>query len=68
MPKMNGKVAYEEIKKLRPDVKAVFMSGYTADIVNRQGILETDMEFIVKPFPPNALLRKVREILDNRIS
>jgi hypothetical protein len=40
------------------------MSGYTADIVNRQGILETDMEFIVKPFPPNALLRKVREMLE----
>lgn len=47
-----------------PDIKALFMSGYTADIVHKKGILGEGLEFIVKPLSPNALLRKVREILD----
>ncbi len=65
MPKKNGKEVYEEIRKAMPDIKALFMSGYTADIVHKKGILEEGLEFIVKPLSPNALLRKVRKILDN---
>jgi PAS domain S-box-containing protein len=64
MPKKNGKEAYEEIKRLMPDIKAVFMSGYTADIVSRKGIIEKGLEFISKPVSPEELLRKVRKILD----
>ena len=64
MPKKNGREAYEEIKKASPDTKAIFLSGYTANIVHKQGILERDMNFILKPVSPRELLRKVREVLD----
>jgi PAS domain S-box-containing protein len=64
MPGKNGKEAYAEIRGLRPDVKALFMSGYTANIIHKKGILENGTDFISKPFSPNAFLRKVREILD----
>lgn len=64
MPKMNGKEAYEEIKKIKPDIKALFMSGYTANIIHKKGILEEGINFISKPVSPNELLRKVREVLD----
>ncbi|MDI6729023.1 MAG: ATP-binding protein, partial [Thermodesulfovibrionales bacterium] len=63
MPKKNGKDAYEDIKGIRHDMKAIFMSGYAKDIIRRFGI-EESIEFISKPVPPNELLRKVREKLD----
>jgi two-component system cell cycle sensor histidine kinase/response regulator CckA len=65
MPIKNGKEVYEEIRKVRPDVKAVFASGYTADILHRKGIPEEDQNFIAKPLSPTELLRKVRETLDS---
>jgi CheY-like chemotaxis protein len=64
MPKKNGKEACEEIKSIIPDIKTIFMSGYTADIVSRKGILEEGLAFIAKPVSPDELLRKVREVLD----
>jgi polar amino acid transport system substrate-binding protein len=65
MPKKNGKDAYEEIKKIRPGVKALFTSGYTADIMHQRGILEEGLHFVSKPIMPDVLLRKVREVLDS---
>lgn len=65
MPRKNGKEAYEEILKMRPCFKAVFMSGYTADIVTGQGIIEQGMPFVSKPVTPYDLLKKVRETLDS---
>ncbi|RQW83480.1 MAG: response regulator, partial [Geobacter sp.] len=64
MPKMNGKQAYQEIAKVRPNVKVLFMSGYTADIVLEKGISIEDFNFMHKPATPMELLRKIREILD----
>jgi PAS domain S-box-containing protein len=64
MPGKNGKEAYAEIRRLRPDIKALFTSGYTANIIHKKGILDSGTEFISKPFSPNAFLRKVREVLD----
>jgi PAS domain S-box-containing protein len=64
MPKMNGKEALEEIQKIRPGVKSIFISGYTADILNKRGILNKELEFLTKPMRPAVLLKKVREILD----
>jgi PAS domain S-box-containing protein len=63
MPRMNGKEAYEEIRRLRPGAKALFVSGYTADIVHRKGILQPDMHFLCKPVSPQDLLAKIREVL-----
>jgi PAS domain S-box-containing protein len=64
MPKKNGKEVYEEIRKLRPGVKALFTSGYSAEIIHTKGILEEGTDFISKPMQPDELLKKVRESLD----
>jgi PAS domain S-box-containing protein len=64
MPKKNGKEVYDEIRKVRPDIKAIFTSGYNVDIIHQKGILEEGSDFISKPISPEELLRKVREILD----
>ncbi|MGC1454923.1 MAG: response regulator, partial [Nitrospirota bacterium] len=66
MQKMNGKEAYLEIKKIRPDIKVLFMSGYTTESVSRKGLLEAGLDFVPKPISPSDLLKKVREILDRR--
>jgi PAS domain S-box-containing protein len=63
MPKKNGKEVYEEIKRMRPDIKALFTSGYTADIIRRRGILDEGLHFVSKPFMPDVLLEKIREVL-----
>ncbi|HET6420264.1 MAG TPA: PAS domain S-box protein [Geobacteraceae bacterium] len=64
MPKKNGKEISDEIRKIKPGMKVVFMSGYTADLMHSKGILENGVDFITKPFPKAELLRKVRETLD----
>ncbi len=64
MPVKNGRDAYNEIKKLDPDIKAIFMSGYTDDIISRKGILEEGINFISKPINPDTLMKKIREVLD----
>jgi PAS domain S-box-containing protein len=65
MPKLSGKAAYDEIRKIRPDIKVLFISGYTANVVNQQGILDEELHFVSKPVSSNKLLRKIREILDS---
>jgi PAS domain S-box-containing protein len=64
MPKKNGWEVHERIKKINPDIKVIFMSGYTADIIHRKGIFEAELDFIPKPISPDDLMRKVREVLD----
>jgi CheY-like chemotaxis protein len=64
MPKKNGKEAYVEIKKVKSDMQVIFVSGYSADIINKKSILEVGMNFISKPILPDELLRKVRDVLD----
>ena len=65
MPRKNGKEVYNEARKINPDIKTIFMSGYTADIIHKKGILEQGLHFIQKPFSQGGLLRKVREVLDS---
>ncbi len=64
MPKKSGKEVCDEIRKIKPDVRVLFTSGYTSDIINKKGILEEGAGFISKPLTPNDLLRKIRETLD----
>ncbi|MGA1844229.1 MAG: ATP-binding protein [bacterium] len=65
MPKKNGKEAYEEIKKLKPDIRILFISGYDYNLIRKQGIIEDEgIDFIYKPISPFGLLQKVREVLD----
>lgn len=63
MPKKNGREVYESAKEIRPDIKALFVSGYAANIIHERGILEKGLEFIFKPVLPRELLRKIREVL-----
>ncbi len=64
MPKKNGKEAFEEIRKIRPDIRAIFVSGYAADIIEKKGITEGSMYYLSKPISPDTLLRKIRDVLD----
>ena len=64
MPEMNGRVLVERIRETDPDMKVLFMSGYTDDSVVRHGVLEAREDFLQKPFTPVALAGKARDILD----
>jgi nitrogen-specific signal transduction histidine kinase len=64
MPKKNGRDAYAEMREIEPAIKALFTSGYTADIIHKQGLLDQGLEFILKPVSPTELLKKVRDVLD----
>ena len=65
MPKKSGKSVADEIRVANPKIPVLFVSGYTANIIHQNGILEEGLNFISKPFSPEALLRKVREVLDH---
>lgn len=64
MPKKNGIKVYTEIKKINPDIKVLFMSGYSANLIQQKDMLEKGLIFLHKPVSTNDLLRKVREVLD----
>ena len=66
MPKKTGRRAYEEMIGIRPDLRTIFISGYTADIMYEKGLLERGkgVYFVPKPIAPTSLLRKIREVLD----
>lgn len=66
MPEMNGLDLAEAVQKIRPVVRRLFVSGYTADVIAQHGILHEDVDFLQKPFRAEALATKVREALDRK--
>jgi PAS domain S-box-containing protein len=64
MPRMGGRLLSELLVSARPKVKVLFMSGYTDDDVMRRGILDRRTAFLEKPFTPEQLVSKVRQVLD----
>ncbi len=63
MPGMNGKELKERLEMIYPSLQTLFISGYTADIVAKRGVLEEGMYFLQKPFTTTALLKKVRSMI-----
>lgn len=65
MPKMNGKDVYDRLKRIRPDVKVLFTSGYTPETISKKGILEENHHFLEKPHTPGELLKKVADLIQS---
>jgi two-component system cell cycle sensor histidine kinase/response regulator CckA len=64
MPGLGGRELVGRLKIMSPDLRVLFVSGYTEEGVRKQGVLQPGTEFLEKPFTPDKLLRKIREILD----
>jgi CheY-like chemotaxis protein len=64
MPGINGRQLAESLSTLKPELHILYMSGYTADLVAQHGILDPHVVLLEKPFTKEALLRKVRKVLD----
>ena len=64
MPDMNGKELSELVMTFKPGMKRLYMSGYTADVIAYQGVLDAHVNFLSKPFSLRELAAKVREVLD----
>jgi PAS domain S-box-containing protein len=66
MPNKNGREAYEEIKKTKPDILVLFASGYSPDMLRVKELIDEDAVLVYKPLSPQNLLKKVREVLDRK--
>jgi nitrogen-specific signal transduction histidine kinase len=66
MPGLNGRDLAERFRVLRPGIPVLFISGHAETTIAHQGILDAGVEFLAKPFTPDRLARRVREILDRR--
>ncbi|MEW6600838.1 MAG: ATP-binding protein, partial [Nitrospirota bacterium] len=65
MPHMDGREAYEEIRKMNTDIKVVFASGYSAEIIEKKGIITDGFVLVSKPVSPDKLLTTIKEVLNN---
>jgi len=65
LPKKNGREVYDEISSYDPQIRTLFMSGYTDDLIHKKGIFDSSVNFLPKPVSPMKLLQKVREVLDS---
>ena len=66
MPGMTGKELADQFKLVRPEMKVLYMSGYTHDVIPREGLLDAGINYIAKPFTPEALAQKIRMVLGRR--
>jgi PAS domain S-box-containing protein len=66
MPVINGKELKDKITAIRPEIKTLFMSGYTADVIAHHGVIEEDVFYLQKPFSVKTLAARVREVLEQK--
>ena len=64
MPQMSGRELADRLATAHPEMRVLYMSGYTDDAIVRHGVLEAGTAFLEKPFTPKVLARKVRAVLD----
>lgn len=64
MPGMNGRQLRDTLLEDQPDLRVLFISGYTGDAISDRGLIDSSMAFLQKPFTVDSLRRKVREVLD----
>ena len=63
---LNGRELADQLKKRRPELKVIFSSGYSADIVGKDFIMQKGLHFLQKPYQPEKLARAVRKCLDEK--
>lgn len=68
MPRMNGRELADHLISFHPEMKILYMSGYTDDAILHHGVLEEGVNYIQKPFTMEGLTKKVREVLDQEVS
>ncbi|MHB8844748.1 MAG: PAS domain-containing protein [Nitrospirota bacterium] len=66
MPEMNGKELFERVREIRNTIRVLYMSGYPAEVISSQGVLDGGIDFIRKPFSVHDFAMKVRQVLDSR--
>jgi CheY-like chemotaxis protein len=66
MPQISGRQLADTVKTLRPDIRVLYISGYTDDVISHHGVFGPDTAFLQKPFSPSAFITKVRELLTRR--
>ncbi len=64
MPRMDGRTAFEQIRRIKPDIKVIFTSGYLSEMMKVRDIIEEELNFISKPVAPDELLMKIREVIN----
>jgi two-component system NtrC family sensor kinase len=64
---LNGRQLSDEMLRRRPDIKVLFVTGYTRNAIIHHGRLDPDIDLLTKPFTADALTRKVRQILDGKV-